>query len=106
MPQPIAHLRWNLNSETDIDRYMLYVGSSSGSGSGNYDVPGSPFNMGNTDNGFVTLPGYGTFYFALQAVNTSNVPSGYSSEVSGNFQPPDLGPLVLRPHRYSWALVE
>jgi hypothetical protein len=103
MPAPVAHLGWNLNSETDIDHYMLHVGISSG----HYDdVPGSPFNMGNTDNGFVTLPGYGTFYFVLVAVNTSNVPSGPSSEVSGNFQPPDLGPLVLRPHRYSWALVE
>ena len=102
MPAPIAHLGWNPNSEGDIDHYLLSVGSSTG----NYDVPGSPMNVGNVTDAFFTLPGYGTFYFVLQAVNTSNRPSGVSSEISGNFQPVGPGPFILRPHRYSWALVE
>jgi hypothetical protein len=81
---PTAHLGWNPNSEPDIDHYLLSVGSSSG----NYNAPGSPKNMVNVTDGFFTLPGFGTFFFVLQAVNTSNQPSGPSSEVSGNFPAP------------------
>ena len=81
---PTAHLGWNPNPEPDVNNYKLYVGSSSG----NYDAPGSPKNMGNVTDGFFTLPNYGTFFFALTAVNTSNQPSGFSNEVSGNFPAP------------------
>jgi hypothetical protein len=106
MPAPIAHLGWNPNTEGNIDHYLLSVGIASG----DYAdvVPGSPMNVGNVTEAFFTLPGYGTFYFVLQAVNTANQPSGFSSEVSGNFQPVAPGPLPLglRPHRFSWALVE
>ena len=85
MPTPPSpHLGWNPNSEPDIDHYLLYVGSSSG----NYDAPGSPKNTGNVTDGFFTLSGFGTFFFALVAVNTSAQPSGFSNEVSGNFPAP------------------
>ena len=39
-----VYIQWQANSETNLDHYNLYVGYSSK----NYDMTGSPFNIGNT----------------------------------------------------------
>ncbi len=84
MPTPSAHLGWNPNGEPDVNNYKLYVGTQSGV----YNAPGSPKSMGNVTDGTFSLPNYGTFFFALTAVNTGNLESGFSSELSGNFPAP------------------
>jgi hypothetical protein len=78
-----AHLGWNANAEPDIDHYNLYVGTASPAHLS--QVAGSPQNMGNTTDGFFTVPSAGTFFFELTAVNTSLQEGNFSNEVSGLF---------------------
>ena len=102
MAGPVAHLGWNQNPESDVNNYLLYMGNSPG----NYNAPGSPLSTGNVTNAFFQLPSYGTWYAALQAVNTSNLASQFAPEVSQNFPSPPTLYVPLRPHRFHWVYVE
>lgn len=71
-----ATLSWNPNTEPDLAGYRVYVGLASG-------VYGPPINAGNLTSLQVTdLPLGQTYFFAVTAVNISNMESGFSNEVS------------------------
>jgi len=72
-----VYIQWQANSETNLDHYNLYVGYSSK----NYDMTGSPFNVGNITS--LTAPDVpeGIYYLALSAVNSNGQESSLSEEI-------------------------
>ncbi len=73
---PVVVLAWNANPESDIANYRLSYGTSTGSYSNVIDVgPNLEASVANLAEGT-------NYYFAVSAVNTAGVQSGYSSEVS------------------------
>jgi fibronectin type 3 domain-containing protein len=71
-----ATLSWNPNTEPDVAGYRVYVGLASG-------VYGPPIDAGHLTTLQVTNLALGqTYYFVVTAVNTSNLESGFSNEVS------------------------
>jgi len=76
MGHPVT-LGWNANTET-ISTYRVYYGTATGV----YNDPASPVDMGNVLQGSVIINTTATYFFALTAVDTNNLESGFSSEVS------------------------
>jgi len=81
-----VNLAWDPNTEPDLAGYKVYYGL----GSRNYD---HVMELGNTTSCVVTGLEQGrTYYFAATAVNTANIESDFSNEVSASFstsnQPP------------------
>jgi fibronectin type 3 domain-containing protein len=72
-----VYIQWNANSEADIDHYNLYVGYSSK----NYNMEGSPFNVGKVTSLTATGVPEGTYYLALSAVNSAGKESSLSEEI-------------------------
>ena len=71
-----AILSWNPNTEPNVAGYRVYVGLASG-------VYGPPINAGSLTTLQVTNLALGqTYFFVVTAVNTSNMESGYSNEVT------------------------
>jgi hypothetical protein len=71
------NLEWNANTETDLDGYNVYYGTSSGS-------YGEPLDAGNvTEYELSGLNEGTTYYIAITAYDTSNNESGKSDEESG-----------------------
>ena len=72
-----VYVQWQANSETDIDHYNIYVGSSPKV----YNIDGSPFNVGNITS--LTAPDVSeeTYYLALSAVNSAGQESSLSEEI-------------------------
>ncbi len=68
-------LAWNANTDPDLAGYKVYYGHSSRNYSKNIDV-------GNITAYTVSLPGNGTYYFAVTAYNTLGVESAFSNEIS------------------------
>jgi hypothetical protein len=68
-------LAWNSNPEPDIIGYKLHVGTASRAYTRSYSIA-SP-------NAIISdLPDAPVYYFAVTAVNSAGLESGYSSEVS------------------------
>jgi hypothetical protein len=68
-------LAWDPNTESNLGGYYLYYGSSSGNYSQIIDVGLiTNYSVTNLTDGW-------TYYFALTAVNTAGLESGYSNEV-------------------------
>ena len=72
-----VYIQWQANSETDIDHYNIYVGSSPKV----YNIEGNPFNVGNATS--LTVPDVpeGGYYLALSAVNSAGQESSLSEEI-------------------------
>jgi hypothetical protein len=68
-------LQWDPNSESDLAGYKIYVGTAAG-------VYGTPITIGTQATCTVTGLTPGTYYFAVTAVNTAGLESGFSNEVS------------------------
>jgi IPT/TIG domain len=66
---------WNTNPEPDIAGYKLLYGTASGSYSSTIDV-------GNVTSYVLSLSASQTYYFVVQAYNTSGLQSAYSTEAS------------------------
>ena len=72
-------MSWNLNNETDLAGYKIYVGTQSGV----YTFPGSPFMIGKVTSYTITnLPIGQTYFFALSAYDNAGNESPLSAEVS------------------------
>ena len=84
MSTPIT-IHWDESLEPNVDHYDLYYGTASGQ----YNLPGSPQNMGNNVEGTVFLDVTGTVYFALTVVLTTTVQSAFSTEISTVIAPSD-----------------
>ena len=69
-----VNLAWDPNTESNLAGYNVYFGTASRS-------YGSPINVGNRTTYTVTGLSGTVFYFAVTAVDTSGVESGFSSEV-------------------------
>lgn len=81
-----AILNWNCNTETDLAGYKVYQGEASRT----YGTPVTvPINCtsGRVSYTKTGLP-IGTSFFSVTAVNTSNLESGFSNEVSKTFSAP------------------
>ncbi|MBI3812622.1 MAG: hypothetical protein HY283_10560 [Nitrospirae bacterium] len=70
-----AILTWNPNTEPDLAGYKIYYGTASGS-------YGAPIDAGNQTTYTITGLGYGTYYFAVKAYDTTGNLSGSSNEVN------------------------
>jgi hypothetical protein len=68
-------LSWNANTEPDLAGYKVRYGTASGS-------YGTIINIGDQTTYTVTGLGFGTYYFAVTAYDTSGNESGFSNEVS------------------------
>ncbi len=83
-----VHLAWDPNTEPDLAGYRVYYGS----GSRNYD---HVMDVGNCTSCMVTGLEQGrTYYFAATAVNTANVESDFSNEVSAALSTSNQPPLA------------
>ena len=83
-----VNLAWDPNTETDVAGYKVYYGL----GSRSYD---RVMEVGNTTSCVVTGLEQGrTYYFAATAVNTSNVESDFSNEVSAALFTSNQAPLA------------
>jgi fibronectin type 3 domain-containing protein len=81
-------LAWDANTETDLAGYRVYYGL----GSRNYD---NVIEVGNSTSCVVTGLEQGrTYYFAATAVNTANIESDYSNEVSATLSTSNQPPLA------------
>jgi hypothetical protein len=85
-----AILNWQPNSESDLDGYRVYYGTSSRS-------YGPPLYVNTaTTCTLDTLSEGATYYFAVTAYDTSGNESGFSAEVHKSFNAPDTSaPTVL-----------
>jgi hypothetical protein len=72
-----VHIQWQASSDPDLDHYNLYVGYSPG----NYNMPGSPFNIGKITSLTASDIPEDTYYLALSAVDSSGRESSLSEEV-------------------------
>ena len=71
-----ATVRWQPNTEPDLQGYRVYYGTAS-------KDYGAPIDVGNVTSYTITGLDEGrTYYFAVTAVDTSGNESGFSSEVS------------------------
>jgi len=70
-----AILTWDPNLEPDLAGYKVYYGTASGS-------YGTPIDVGNKTTYTVTGLGYGTYYFAVKAYDTTGNLSNFSNEAS------------------------
>ena len=77
-------LAWDRNPETNIAGYIVSYGTSSRAYSTSVDV-------GNATMWSLSV-GTGTYYFAVQAYDTSGMRSAFSAEVSKTLQDPELTP--------------
>jgi fibronectin type 3 domain-containing protein len=81
-------LAWDPNTEPDVAGYRVYYGL----GSRNYD---HVMDVGNSTSCVVTALEQGrTYYFAATAVNTANIESDYSNEVSAALSTSNQPPLA------------
>src|SRR5687768_16036901 len=69
-----VNLAWDPNTESNVASYNVYFGTAS-------RTYGSPINVGNRTAFTVTGLTGTVFYFAVTAVDTAGVESGFSSEV-------------------------
>lgn len=72
------NISWSTNSESDLDHYTLWWGTSSGTYTSSQNYPKTTT--------VIILAGLTVntrYYFALTATNTSNKTSGYSAEANG-----------------------
>jgi fibronectin type 3 domain-containing protein len=82
-----VNLAWDPNTEPDVAGYRLYYGL----GSRNYD---QVMDVGNSTSCVVTGLEQGrTYFFAATAVNTANLESDFSNEVSATLSTSNLPPL-------------
>ena len=71
-----VRLQWDPNSETDLAGHRIYWGAASGQ-------YGIPITAGLQTTYTVTNLAAGNYYFAVTAVNSAGVESGFSNEVFG-----------------------
>jgi hypothetical protein len=76
-----VQLAWDPNQETDLAGYKLYYGTASRTYS-------SVLSLGKVTTATVPNLGTGTWYFAVTAVNSAGLESGFSNEVSANIGAP------------------
>ncbi|MEW6294825.1 MAG: Ig-like domain-containing protein [Candidatus Diapherotrites archaeon] len=75
-----VELSWNANSESDLSKYIVYYGTSSGSyGTDIIETTGNSATVYELQNGT-------TYYFSVRAVDSSGNKSTYSDEVSSTPQ--------------------
>jgi hypothetical protein len=74
-------LTWDPNGESNLAGYKLYYGNASG-------VYGTPITLGIQTTYTITSLPPGTYFFALKALNTLGLESGFSNEVSTTISPP------------------
>ncbi|MCI4398355.1 MAG: fibronectin type III domain-containing protein, partial [Acidobacteria bacterium] len=72
------NVSWSANSESDLDHYTLWWGTSSGNYANSQNYP-----KATTTTLLTGLATNTRYYFALTATNTSNKTSGYSAEATG-----------------------
>lgn len=78
-----ATVSWNANTESDLSYYKVYYGTSPRSSSCTSGCYSSSLNVGNvTSYTFSNLTNGSTYYFAVTAVDTGGLESGYSEEKS------------------------
>lgn len=80
-------LSWDANSETDLRNYVVYWGTSSGTYTSNSGSIGlvTEYSVEIPDDDQI-------YYFAVTAVNTSDLESDYSNEVHTDSPDPDPDP--------------
>lgn len=78
-------LQWDPNTETDLTGYKVYWGIVS-------SIYTSSVTVGLVTTYTVTNLGGGTYYFAVTALNTAGLESGYSNEVSTVIPIPPVAP--------------
>jgi len=79
---------WTANPESDIAGYVLSYGTASG-------VYTTVFSVGNVLSFSFTITQPGTYFFVLQAVNTSGLTSPRSAEVTQTFKVPNAPVVVI-----------
>jgi uncharacterized protein (UPF0248 family) len=77
-----ARLRWTKHPETDISKYRIYYGTSSGSTENYTDVSG----RSDTTETLTGLSNNTTYYFRLTAIDSTSYESEKSTELSGTPQ--------------------